>query len=124
MQETAASADDWWVICLCADWCNVCRQWQPAFEQQARAHEGIHFAWVDIEDDAEAMGDVDVETFPTVLIARGSKALFLGPITPSAQQLERLVASLQAQAQPASLTAEADELLHRLSDEVLARARL
>lgn len=122
--EEKACTDDWWVICLCADWCNVCRQWQPQFEQQARADEDVHFAWVDIEDEAHAMGDVDVETFPTVLIARGHEARFLGPITPSVPGLERLLQSLQAQAQPNALSAEAGELLRRLRDEVLPRTRL
>ena len=28
----------WWVVCLCAAWCGVCREWQPTFAAQARAH--------------------------------------------------------------------------------------
>ena len=40
------------------------------------------------------MGDVDIETFPTLLIAHGGRPLFFGPVQPSAAQLSRLLASL------------------------------
>src|SRR3954469_12165532 len=94
MDSTPDSAHHWWVICLCAEWCNVCRDWRDAFDEAASAHRELRFAWVDVEDEADAMGDVDIETFPTVLIARGDQALFLGPVQPSGAQLTRLVASL------------------------------
>jgi thioredoxin-like negative regulator of GroEL len=116
---------DWWVICLCAAWCGVCREWRPPFEEAARSLSGVRFAWVDVEDEADAMGDVDIETFPTVLIARGTQARFLGPITPSATGLARLLASLQKQAQPsASLNPQAQGLMRRLSEHVLPDALL
>src|SRR5688572_26316933 len=87
----------WWVACLCAEWCGVCREWEPVFLEQARANPGKRFAWVDVEDEHEAMGDVDIETFPTLLVARGDELLFLGPVAPSASQLARMLATLQAQ---------------------------
>jgi thioredoxin 1 len=113
------------VICLCAGWCGVCRDWRPLFEEAARAHPQLQFAWVDIEDEADAMGDVDVETFPSVLIAQGDEARFLGPVLPSAGQLSRLVTSLQAQQQPASgLPPAAQALFKRLAAHVLQSTRL
>lgn len=118
-------ADDvqWWVACLCAGWCGVCRDWQPAFEQQAREHPAIHFAWIDVEDEAEAMGEVDVETFPTVLVARGDRLLFLGAVPPSGAQLARLIASLQAQPVPAAAVGAAEQALFaRLRKDILPRA--
>jgi hypothetical protein len=111
------------VICLCAEWCGVCRQWRPAFAEQALAHPALRFAWVDVEDEAEAMGEVDVETFPSLLVARGDEPLFLGPIPPSGPGLARLIATLQAQPGPGpGLGAEAAPLLHRLQDRVLRRS--
>jgi thioredoxin 1 len=121
MQSPAPSPATWRVICLCAGWCGVCRDWQPLFEQQARAHPEHHFAWVDIEDEAQAMGEIDVETFPTLLIARDGEVRFLGPVLPSAPQLARLLASLQqAEAPPAALPDGAQALLARLRDQVLS----
>jgi len=89
------AASQWWVICLCAEWCTVCRGWRAAFDEVATAHPQLRFAWVDVEDEADAMGDVDIETFPTVLVARGSQPLFFGPVQPSPAQLTRLLASLK-----------------------------
>ncbi len=113
----------WWVACLCAEWCGVCRDWHAAFTEQARAHSGMRFAWVDVEDEADAMGEVDVETFPTILVARGDQVLFLGPVVPSGPGFARLLTSLQAQPRAApGLPASAGPLLQRLLPEILPRA--
>ena len=45
----------------------------------AREHPGVRFESIDIEDQADLMGDVDVETFPTLLIAEGAEPRFFGP---------------------------------------------
>lgn len=119
---TGPERDTWWVACLCAAWCGVCREWLPLFTQQARAHPHMRFAWVDVEDEDEAMGDVDIETFPTLLVARGDEVLFLGPIPPSATQFTRMLATLQAQPRPApGLPEDAGALLQRLRREVFPR---
>jgi thioredoxin 1 len=90
------NADDaWWVICLCAEWCGACRDWRDTFMQVAAAQPRLRFAWVDVEDEADAMGDIDIETFPTILIARAQQPMFLGPVQPSGAQLTRLIASLR-----------------------------
>ena len=117
------ASETWWVACLCAAWCGVCREWLPSFREQARAQPHMRFAWVDVEDEDEAMGDVDIETFPTLLVARGGEPLFLGPIPPSATQFARLLATLQAQPAPgAGLPRHARALFERLRGEVLPRA--
>jgi thioredoxin 1 len=123
--ESKAGSDQatWWVACLCAEWCGVCREWLPLFTEQARAHPHMRFAWVDIEDEDDAMGDVDIETFPTVLVARGDQVLFLGPIPPSATQFARMLATLEAQPKAAAgIPPNANDLLRRLRDQVLSRS--
>ena len=116
----------WWVIALCAEWCNVCREWRAAFNETAASRPDMHFAWVDVEDEADAMGDVDIETFPTVLVGRGNEAMFLGPVQPAAAQLSRLLGSLKhAQTDEAvsrvPVSAEAAPLLARLQAGVLPK---
>ena len=37
------ATDAWRVICLCAAWCGVCREWTPVFEQLAATHPQVHF---------------------------------------------------------------------------------
>jgi thioredoxin 1 len=122
MKPNADTAADWWVICLCAEWCGACREWRDTFMQVATAHPQLRFAWVDVEDEADAMGDVDIETFPTVLIARARQPLFLGPVQPSGAQLTRLIASLRDSPPPAAAApAGAAALMLRLASGVLPK---
>lgn len=92
----AAAPSGWWAVCLCAAWCGTCGIYRPLFDELARAHPDVRFEWVDIEDDADIAGDLDVETFPTLLIADGQRARFLGPLLPQAPVLARLLASLRS----------------------------
>lgn len=107
------------VIALCAAWCGVCRDWRPVYLEAVRAHPEWQGAWVDVEDEDEAVGGIDITTFPTVLIARGTQALFLGPIAPSRAALERLASGLAAQ--NACLRGDAQALLDRLLPDVVGR---
>lgn len=84
-----------WVVCLCADWCGLCRDYQVVMAQMAGRYPAFRFAWLDIEDQAELVGDIDVETFPTVLMADAQGTRFFGPLTPQANTLARLLDSLQ-----------------------------
>ena len=76
----------------------MCREYRVIFEQVEQrvqaAHPHIRFAWVDVEDDADLMGTLDVETFPTVLMAGAGGIQFIGPVTPQANVLQRLVDSV------------------------------
>lgn len=87
------------MVCLCAEWCGACREYRPLFEQVARAHPSLRFAWVDIEDHADIADDFDVETFPTILVAGSDGTRFIGPLLPHAETLSRMLSALQ-QARP------------------------
>jgi hypothetical protein len=81
------------VACLCAQWCRTCDGYREVFDQVLLALDdaGVQGMWVDVEDQADAMGAIDVENFPTLLMARGDEVLFFGPVTPHAQTLQRLI---------------------------------
>jgi thioredoxin 1 len=107
------------VACLCAEWCSSCREYRATFAALAAQFAGrADFAWIDVEDDADALGDPEIENFPTLLIAEPQALCFLGPVTPQAQMAERLV----RQALEGALTQAGDEaLVERV--RALARAR-
>jgi len=69
------------------------------------------FAWLDIEDQADLLGDVDVETFPTLLVADAAGTWFFGPLTPQAQTLSRLLDSLERASLQAAPHGPATQLL-------------
>ena len=85
------------VACLCAAWCGTCRDYAPVFDALGvRLGTAARLAWVDIEDEADQVDALDIDDFPTVLIARDGEVVFFGPITPQPQTLARLVESAQA----------------------------
>lgn len=85
------------VACLCARWCGSCRDYEATFQRTSTDFgAACNFVWIDIEDDAEKIGGLDVDDFPTLLIAGAREPLFFGPVTPHPQTLQRLVASALA----------------------------
>jgi thioredoxin 1 len=106
------------VVCLCAGWCGVCGDYRATFDSAAAAFgANAGFSWFDIEDDAALLDDVDVENFPTLLIARGDRALFFGTITPQPATLARLVQrALDADLRPLADAPEVDAFVSRLRD--------
>lgn len=108
----------WRVICLCADWCGTCRDYQPVFDAVAACYPAHAFDWIDVEDQAERIGDIDIETFPTLLMLRGEQAQFFGPVLPHSDTLVRMIKSLQDD--PDGLSA--DPQARALTDRLLAHA--
>jgi thiol-disulfide isomerase/thioredoxin len=82
------------VACLCAAWCDTCTAYRPGFLAMAERFPRAEFRWVDIEDDAEAVEDIEVENFPTILVRRGGETLFQGVLLPHHSHLERLLQEL------------------------------
>ncbi|KQW03100.1 co-chaperone YbbN [Rhizobacter sp. Root1221] len=79
------------VACLCAAWCGSCREYRATFDSVAAAFPDARFVWIDIEDESDLVDPLEVENFPTVLIASRGDPLFFGPLTPHRETLVRLV---------------------------------
>lgn len=79
------------IVCLCAAWCGTCREYEPTFAELQRVLPGHRYRWIDIEDEADLVGDVDVETFPTLMLAHRGRVLFAGPVLPRLGDAQRLV---------------------------------
>ena len=81
----------WVVSCLCANWCGSCREYEAAFQAWAARYPQHHFVWIDIEDQADLVGDLDIDNFPTLLIERGATVAFFGPMEPDTRLAERIL---------------------------------
>ena len=82
------------VICLCAEWCDVCREYRAGFQALAQRFPQAEFAWLDVEDDAEQVGEREIENFPTVEVTRKGERLFYGVLLPKPEILERLLKTI------------------------------
>lgn len=105
----APPSDRLYLVGLCAQWCGVCREFEPQFEHLVRTHTVAHAqpfssAWLDVEDElvAQALGDVDIETFPSIALGRaGGPLLFMGAILPHPAVLARLLDEAASPTAPA-----------------------
>ncbi|WP_354687243.1 thioredoxin family protein [Cupriavidus necator] len=90
------------VACLCAQWCGTCRDYLVALTALAERHPEDCFVWVDIETHADALDDIDIENFPTLLVqsASGGTPQFYGTLLPHIEVLERMLS--RGAAMPAS----------------------
>ena len=94
------------VVCLCAAWCDTCTEFRVAFDRIAAARPDMRFVWLDIEDDSELCGDIDVENFPTLAIYRGDTLLHFGVSLPQEGTVARLVDAMAARAAAAAAAPE------------------
>lgn len=101
------------VACLCAAWCRTCDAYHEVMADLRAQFPDYRFIWVDIEDDEELVGELEVETFPTLLIGVGEQLRFIGPVTPQLSTAQRMISSaVEAPMSPANPSAQA--LLVRL----------
>ena len=85
---------DWMIACLCAAWCDTCTAYRDSFDALMTQHMDKCFAWIDIEDQAHLVDEVDIQNFPTILIQHRDQVVFFGTVLPDPTQLQRLILSM------------------------------
>ena len=95
-QRAAAPHNAMMVICLCAAWCDTCTEFCVAFDRIASQRPAMRFVWLDIEDDSDICGDIEVENFPTLAVYRGDRLLHFGVSLPQEGAVARLVDAMAA----------------------------
>lgn len=99
------------VACLCADWCGACREYRPRFEQLQAAFPDVRFVWVDVEEESDLVDPVEVENFPTLLMANREQVYFFGTVMPHLETLQRLIEAQLAGGAPSQPQEPAVEAL-------------
>ena len=107
---TQSGAPPFWVFCLCAQWCGVCRGYEADFAALQAKFAHVHFVFLDVEDAAVAdllvEADLDVETFPFIVAGSNASLAFSGPVLPQISVLGRMLQDwLDAQQQGTAPTA-------------------
>ena len=92
----ALAGPRWTVACLCALWCGTCGSYRATFEELAARHPDTNFVWIDIEDQADVVGDLDIDNFPTLLIQHEDNVAFFGTVLPDGGLAHRMVQAQQA----------------------------
>ncbi len=90
-------SEEFLVICLCAEWCGTCRDYRSGFYELAAQFPEARFRWLDIEERADDLGDLDIENFPTLFIQRRQTVLFFGTMLPHLSLLQRLIETFREQ---------------------------
>ena len=107
------------VACLCANWCGTCRDYQPLFHALGLQFPHLRFVWIDIEDEADWVDPIEVENFPTILIASPHQTLFFGTVLPHIHTLQRLVETqVSGDTRPPPADPDVDDLVAKLWQRV------
>ena len=101
-------------VCLCAAWCDTCDAYRPVLEHAARQFPEAQFVWLDIEDHEDLLGSLDVENFPTLLVAVDDSVRFFGTLTPQPETLARMLRAGFDPSTPTANDRDAAALLARL----------
>lgn len=112
------------VIALCAAWCDTCSDFRATLERIAQTRPKMLFVWLDIEDDSEICGDIDIENFPTLAIYRGERLLHYGVSLPLEGTVSRLIDEIAARQDSVVAAPQAVlELPQRLRVELSGQGR-
>ncbi len=122
--QAAGAGSDWIVACLCAQWCGICRAWHDAFRELAAgpALPGARWLWVDVERQADALGEFEPENFPVLAMQQGERLLYCATLPQQPGNWRRMIDAVaaldEAQARRWAEGLQAHELdLRRLQDD-------
>jgi thioredoxin reductase (NADPH) len=87
------------VVCLCAEWCAVCRDFKPEYHALAQQHPETLFAYLDIEDDEAFIGALELDDFPTLAVFRGDALIHFGVAKAKRDNIALLLRKLNAASQ-------------------------
>lgn len=102
------------IVVLCADWCHMCRGLEEAWPTLTATLPQARWHWVDIEDETDWTDPLDIDTFPTVLLAVGDAVMHCGPAPSTPERLAPALADLYRRAREGRATGPVDAAVARL----------
>ena len=112
--SSAVPAGRVWLACLCAAWCRTCDAYEAVLREVAAEFPGLAPRWIDIEDEADLVGDCDIETFPTIALVDERRVRFFGPLAPQPDTLRRVLRSALAEGAGVAAAPEVEAFAQRL----------
>ncbi|MDR0251280.1 MAG: thioredoxin family protein [Burkholderiales bacterium] len=83
-------------VCLCAEWCAVCRDFKPEYHALAQQHPETLFAYLDIEDDEALTGALELDNFPALAVFRDDTLIHFSVTKAKRDNIARLLRKLIA----------------------------
>ncbi|MCL2308753.1 MAG: thioredoxin family protein [Proteobacteria bacterium] len=93
-QSPALTTSTLLVVCLCAEWCAVCRDFKPEYHALAQQHPEILFVYLDIEDDEAFIGALELDDFPALAVFRSDALIHFGVVKAKRDNIVRLLRKL------------------------------
>lgn len=100
------------LIIFCASWCGVCRELQQEWLNSPLPFKNH---WVDIEEYADHLGELEFENFPCLAIFENTEPVFLGSSLPKLNMIQKLVTSPHRMALSIADKNDLKTLLHFLN---------
>lgn len=79
------------ILVVCADWCSVCRDYRATLNDFPE----FDIKWIDINDFESLTEEIEIETFPTVIIVNKMDVLFFGSVEPNKNSLTSLLSAVK-----------------------------
>ena len=84
------------VVCFCAAWCDTCDGVRAALQRIAAADPTNDYIWLDIEDDAPLIGEIEIDNFPTFAVYRDGEPVFFGVSPPQEGVIRRTLGAFRS----------------------------
>ena len=83
------------LVIFCAAWCGVCRDLNKTWLTQP-SNLNMQMHWVDIDDHADQLENLEFESFPYIATFKNKKLSFFGTVLPNITVIEKIARQTQS----------------------------